>query len=225
VVVACVVIDNRTGIVRTLLVDDNVRSIWMDALQIEQKRTTSRKSIILRKAENEGRLISSAINQTLNLNIPNLGVRPSRPTLRNSALMCAPVRQHTDAAFTEAEAAARCTGWRASCASRSQPPPLSDRLAKFIRGTSACVRVHVCVCVRTAISDQWLELLTSRVRIKAFFIIHLQQPAIRDDEWPSKDKGTLSKAKRNRLPHILALLLIHELIGTPAAALRQSVCV
>ncbi len=60
---------------RTLLVDDNVRSIWMDALHIEQKRMNSRKSIILHKAENENRIISSAINQTLGLNIPNLGVR------------------------------------------------------------------------------------------------------------------------------------------------------
>ncbi len=58
--------------------------------------------------------------------------------------------------------------------------------------------------------------------VQAFFIIHLQQPAVRDDEWPSKEKGTLSKAKRNRLPHILALLLIHELIGTRASLLRLS---
>jgi hypothetical protein len=59
------------------------------------------------------------------------------------------------------------------------------------------------------------------VCLQAFFIIHLQQPAVRDDEWPSKEKGTLSKAKRNRLPHILALLLIHELIGRRASLLRD----
>jgi serine/threonine protein kinase len=74
-VCVCVLRPRRNGIVRTLLVDDNVRSIWMDALHIEQKRMNSRKSIILHKAENENRIISSAINQTLGLNIPNLGVR------------------------------------------------------------------------------------------------------------------------------------------------------
>ncbi|ELR16578.1 phospholipase D, putative [Acanthamoeba castellanii str. Neff] len=141
----------RNGIVRTLLVDDNVRSIWMDALHIEQKRMNSRKSIILHKAENENRIISSAINQTLGLNIPNLG-KLKRPN-------------------AQIEPAA----------------PVDTNLLPF--------------------QMDWQSLY------EAFFIIHLQQPAVRDDEWPSKEKGTLSKAKRNRLPHILALLLIHELIA------------
>jgi len=49
---------------------------------------------------------------------------------------------------------------------------------------------------------------------EAFFIIHLQQPAVRDNEWPLRDNTGFNKSQRNRLPHILALLLIHELIGT-----------